>query len=116
LVFVHAQLNIRGITQNKLKTIISQQEDRIRIEMDNVNLRLGEARRRIAAAEKNVNSAERAFEIAEIRVQNGLATQLELKDSRVFLDRARLNYYRAIYDYLSAYFDWEITTGIASKS
>jgi len=110
-----ARVQKARVEVNKLKTVISQQEDRIRIELDNVNLRLEEARRRIAAAKTNVNSAQRAYEIAETRLQNGLATQLELKDSRVFLDQAQLNYYRAMYDYLSAYFDWEITAGLAAE-
>ena len=52
--------------------------------------------------------------IAETRVRNGLATQLELKDSRILLDQAQLNYYSSIYDYLAAYFDWQKATGNVS--
>lgn len=109
--FTSAQVQKARIETDKLKTQISLQEDRIQIELDNVNLRLQEALKRIEAAKKGLESARRAFEIAEIRLQNGLATQLELKDSRVFLDQAQVNYYRSTYDYLSAYFDWEIMTG-----
>lgn len=111
--YTSAQVQKARIETDKIRTQISLEEDRIRIDLDNVSLRLQEAQKRIEAAKKSVESARRAFEIAEVRVQNGLATQLELKDSRVFLDQARVNYFRATYDYLVAYFDWEIVTGKA---
>jgi outer membrane protein TolC len=44
-------------------------------------------------------------------MENGLATQLELRESRVDLDRAQVNFYSAIYDYLAAYFDWQRAVG-----
>jgi outer membrane protein TolC len=72
---------------------------------------MDEALSEIAAAERNINSAQRAFEIAESRVANGLSTQLELKDSRIFLDQARITRLTAIYAFLDAYFDWELLTG-----
>ncbi len=41
-----------------------------------------------------------------------LATQLELKDVRVAFDQAQLNFYSSVYDYLAAYFDWELANGM----
>lgn len=109
--FTSAQVQKARIETDKLQTQISLQRDQIMIEVENAYLRLQEALKRIEAAQKALESARRAFDIAEIRVLNGLATQLELKDSRIFLDQAQVNYYRATYDYLSAYFDWGIATG-----
>lgn len=109
--YTSAQVQKARIETDKLQTQISLQQDQIMIEVDNVYLRLQEALKRIQAAQKALESARRAFDIAEIRVLNGLATQLELKDSRIFLDQAQVNYYRATYDYLNAYFDWGIATG-----
>ena len=40
-----------------------------------------------------------------------MATQLELNASRVQLEMAALNYFTATYDYLDAYYDWELATG-----
>ena len=57
---------------------------------------------------------EKAFEIAEITSDNGLATQLELKDARLAYDQAKLNYFAAQYEYLEAYFDWELAVGITA--
>ena len=40
-----------------------------------------------------------------------MITQLELKDSRMQLEMAILNFYVATYDYLDAYYDWQLATG-----
>ena len=106
-----AQVQKARVEVEKTNTRIDQAMESIQIELKNVHLRLLEAKERISAALKSTDTAQRAFDVAEVRVENGLATQVELKDSRVSLDRAKLNYYAAIYDYLNAYFDWEQSTG-----
>ena len=95
----------------KVNTRISQADDNIRVELQNLQLLMREARQRIEASSKAALSARRAFEIAETRLANGLATQVELKDSRVALDQSQVNHYSAIFEYLSAYFDWELAIG-----
>jgi hypothetical protein len=49
-----------------------------------------------------------------------MATQLELDNSRVQLELAVLNFYTATYDYLDAYYDWQLAvgrvSGVASKA
>ncbi len=114
--FTSAQVQKARIENRQAKTRISELKDNIQIELNNIYLRLKEANERIQAAQKNVSTATRAYEIAESRLKNGLSTQLELKDSRVFLDRARLNYFSARFDYLSAYFDWQIISGQWTKT
>ena len=109
--YTKAQVQKAQIDVNRVKTRISKANDNIRIELQNINLRLREARQRIEAAEKNIQTARRAYEIAETRVDNGLATQLEFRESRIDLDRAQVNFYIAIYDYLEAYFDWQLANG-----
>lgn len=112
--FTSAQVQKARVDVERVQTRIEMMDDNIRVELQNIYLRLKEALQRIEAARKSVDTAQRAFEIAEARIQNGLATQVELKDSRVFLDQAQLNYYSAIYDYLNAFFDWELATGNVS--
>lgn len=114
--FTNAQVQKARIDVSRVKTRITKAHDEIRIELQNTYLRMREARERIEAAEKGIESASRAFEIAETRVRNGLATQLELRESRVDLDRAQVTFYSAIYDYLDAYFDWQRATGIVNLS
>ncbi len=110
--YTSAQVQKARIDASRVKTRINKAHDDIRIELQNTHLRMREARERIEAAEKGIESARRAFEIAETRVAHGLATQLELRESRVDLDRAQVTFYSAIYDYLDAYFDWQRATGI----
>ena len=43
-----------------------------------------------------------------------MATQLELADSRVQVESAVLKYYVATFDYLDAYYDWQLATGKVS--
>ncbi len=109
--YTSAQVQKARVEVEKVKIRIALANDNIRVELQNILLRMREARERITAAAKSVESARRAFEIAETRVQNGLATQLELKDSRVLLDQAQLTFFSAIYDYLNAKFDWDQATG-----
>ncbi len=109
--YTSAQIQKARIDVERVSTRISQANDDIRIELQNVYLRLRESRERIDAAKKSIETARRAFEIAQTRVDNGLSTQLEFRESRVDLDRAQVNFYIAIFDYLTAYFDWQKTTG-----
>ncbi|MCC7430187.1 TolC family protein [bacterium] len=107
----NSQVQKAKIEVGKVETRILMLTDQIKIQLSNSYLKLSEAQKRISASSKSVSTAKRAFEIAESRTKNGFSTQLELKDSRIFLDQAKLNYYSAIYDYLDAYFEWELITG-----
>lgn len=109
--YTSAQVQKARIDLEKIQTRMHIARDNFALELKNAALRMREAEQRIKAAFKSVRTAQRAFEIAETRAQNGLATQLELKDSRIFLDQAQLGYYAAIYDYLEAFFDWERAVG-----
>lgn len=109
-----AQVRKASADLDRVTTRIAEANDNIKVELQNLQLSLQEAMQRIQATQKAVQSARRAFEIAETRVENGLSTQVELKDSRVSLDLAQIEYLTAIYDYLSAYFDWETATGTFS--
>lgn len=106
-----AQIQKTKLELRKTQLNIEKTTESIENELTNIQLRLQEAQERIVSAEVTLNTAERGFKIAESTAYNGLATQLQLKDARVGYDQAQLNYYAAIYDYLDAYFDWELATG-----
>ena len=109
--YTGAQLQKARVELEKSRINIDKNKDKISNELTNIFLRLDEAEKRIQSAKGTLNSANKAFKIAEVSADNGLITQLELKDTRIFNDQANLNYYKAVYDYLDAYFDWEKATG-----
>jgi len=113
--FNMAQVRKAKAEVEKVKTRIAKADDNIQIDLQNIRLRIQEANQRIMAARKSVNVAERTFELAQSQAESGIITQVELKENRVALDEAQLNYYTAIYDYLDAYFDWERATGNVSS-
>ena len=106
-----ARVQRAQIEYNQASLRIGQIKDKIEMDLNNVALSLRESHQRVVAAEKNVQAAQRAYDIAESRANNGMATQLELKDSRIFLDQANINNFTARFDYLKAYLDWQLVSG-----
>jgi outer membrane protein TolC len=106
-----SKVQMAKIEVDKAGLQLSKFENDILIEIKNLELKLSEAEKRIESAESTLGISKKAFDIAEITSENGLATQLELKDARLAYDQAKLNYYSAQYEYLEAYFDWELAVG-----
>ncbi|MBL1213789.1 MAG: TolC family protein [Ignavibacteriae bacterium] len=109
---VSSRVQKAEIEFDKSRLKIEKAKDEIHTEIKNLSLKLTEASNRITAAEQTLHTAEKAFGIAEASANNGLATQLELKDTRVAFDQAQLNFYSSVYDYLAAYYDWELANGM----
>jgi len=105
-----ARLELDKSNMNLLK-----KQDEVQTQINNLQLLLDEASARIDSAETTLNTARKAYSIMEISTRNGLATQLDLKDALLNLDGAQLNYYKAIYDYLEAYFNWQQAVGEGDK-
>ncbi|MEE9118846.1 MAG: TolC family protein [Calditrichia bacterium] len=112
--YTGAQVQKARIDLDKTDIKVLQSQDEVFRSIKNIRLRLREAYSRILSADKTRESAFRAFEIAETSADNGMATQLELADSRVQLELAVLNFYVATYDYLDAYYDWQLAIGQVS--
>lgn len=110
-----AQVQKARIDLNKSEIRMDKSRDDILQNVKNIRLRLREAYSRILSAGVTRETAMRAFKIAQTSSENGLATQLELKDARVQVEQAVLNYYVATYDYIDAYVDWELATGKVAK-
>lgn len=106
-----AQVRKARIELEKTRIKLEKEKETIYNDIRNIHLRLEEAQKRMLSASKVLATARKAFEIAEVTAANGLATQLELKDSRLSYDQAQLNSYAAAYDYLEAYFDWQEAVG-----
>ena len=113
--YQRAQVQKAKINLDKSDINIKKAQDDIFQSIKNIRLRLKEAYNRIQSAGTTRETAYQAFEIAQTSADNGLATQLELKDARVQVEQAVLNYYVATYDFLDAHIDWEFATGEVKK-
>jgi len=106
-----SQLEQARIESNKSEMEILKKHDEVQREINNLNLLLNESMSRINSAEATLKTAEKAYSIMDISSKNGLSAPLELKDALLNLEGARLNYYKAVYDYLDAYFSWQQAIG-----
>jgi outer membrane protein TolC len=59
-----------------------------------------------------VETAEKAYRLARVALENGLATQLEVSGSATRLEQIQLLYYSSVYEYLPLYFDREKALGL----
>jgi outer membrane protein len=63
---------------------------------------LTRVKKQIEAMQKNISLAKRAYKIAEDRYNEGVGSELEVKDADVSLSEAKINYTNAVHDYLVA--------------
>lgn len=87
----------------------------VRVQLKQQWLSLQEAQQRAQAQEKAVGQARRALEATEIRYRQGQASQLELNDATLALNRARTVYAQASHDYWVARFALEKVIGGSLK-
>jgi len=78
---------------------IKQLKDAICLEVKKAFWDMQAAKEALFAQRKNVEQAEEALRIAEGRYKSGTITQVEVLDANLALNKARLNYVRALYDY-----------------
>ena len=72
---------------------------------------LEDARERIESQKSNVRRAELNYDHVSERVEEGVASPLELREASDQLDQSRLNYLQAVHDYLVAQTDLETALG-----
>ena len=89
-----------------------QVEEGLKIGLLQSKLKMEEALDRIDAQKKSVAQAERALKIAQTRYSSGVGTQLEILDTQNSLTQTRINYERAVYDFLIAKTEFEKTLGL----
>lgn len=105
-----AKIDVENLEVTKNKT-----EAGLRIGLMQSKLKMEEALDRIEAQEKSVQQAQRALEIAQTRYKEGVGTQLEILDTQNSLTQTRINYEKAVYDFLVAKTEWEKVLGIITK-
>jgi len=70
----------------------------IRMDVEESQRELERALRTVTVHEQNVREAQRGCDIAKVRYESGVGTQLELLDSEFQLDQARVAHLKALYD------------------
>jgi len=96
----------------QLRMGLDSLESGVRMNVDNVLLRLEEEKSKILSGEKGVELALRLYDSTKKRYENGMASNMELRDSQVSLNSAQLGYLKAMYDYNLALFDLMDAVGV----
>jgi len=110
-----ARMKAARIEQEKSIIALSQKETAIESELKEIELRIEDAHQRFESAYRTVETARRAVALAQSAYTNGQATYLTVTDAQDKLDMVWLNFANVNFEYLSAYYDWELATGTNSK-
>lgn len=73
----------------QLRAALAALEQGIALEVQRQRLAMAEARARLVASERAIAAAEKAYEITRLRLELGRATQPEVENARLALERAR---------------------------
>ena len=106
-----ARVKAAQLAQEKNTIALSQRETAIESEIIELQLRLEDASQRFESAYRTVETARRAVALAQTAYTNGQATYLTVMDAQDKLDMVWLNFTNVNFEYLSAYYDWELATG-----
>lgn len=79
--------------------VLLQAENRIKLEIKKDYLDVFAAKAKIQTAKATVAQAEQAYKIAVIRYRSGVGTNLDVLDGQLALNKAKINYINAMYDY-----------------
>ena len=107
-----ARMKSAAQQQEKAMLALSQRETAIESELMEILLRLDDAHQRRESSYRTVETARRAVALAESAYINGQATYLTVTDAQDKLDLVWLNFANIGFEYLSAYYDWELAAGI----
>lgn len=83
-------------TKEQIHSLSDATEMQVKSNLNDLN----RVKKEIVAMGRNVSLAERAYKIADDRYKEGEGSELEVKDADISLSDARVNYTRAIHDYL----------------
>ena len=106
-----ARMQAAKLEQEKVTIALSKKETAIESELFELQLRLAEAEQRRESSYLIVETARRAVALAQRAYANGQATYLAVIDAQDKLDLVWLNFANIGYEFLSAYYDWELAIG-----
>ena len=100
------------IAQQQAEIGLEQSRNNARLEVAAALRDLESARRRLGSQQQTVETAETAYVFASERLEEGVASQVDVRVASQNLDLARLNYLQAVYDALVARSNYERATGV----
>jgi outer membrane protein TolC len=90
----------------------SYAEEGIRLQVNQAINNLLTQRETMLSNEIVVKQASKAYIISKSRYDAGAGTMLELNNAQLVMTQAQLNYSQSIYNYLTAYAEYERVLGI----
>ena len=108
---VRAQLRQDQVEVEIARVRLAELRDAVAFQVERAVRDLESARERLAAQAENVDLAEQNYSFVRRRVQVGLATDLERREASDQLDRARLGFANATFDFLDARSRFEAAVG-----
>ena len=106
-----AQVQQAEIERRRAEVRRDQLRRAVKLEVRKALRDLENARERIESQKANVRRAELNYDHMSKRVSEGVASQIELREASEQLDQSRLNFLRAVHDYLVARTDLETALG-----
>ena len=106
-----ARVQSAKLAQEKTIISLSKKETVIESELIELQLRLDAAWHQYESAYRTFEIAQRAVALAQTAFSNGQATYLTVMDAQDKLDLVWLNFANSNFEYMSAYYDWELATG-----
>jgi outer membrane protein TolC len=107
-----SRIKAAGIEQEKADLALLKKRDAVESELIGLRLRLNEASQRVESARLITETAQRAVALSQTAYTNGLATQFTVTEAVNRLGETQLGLQSAIFEYRSAYYDWELAAGL----
>jgi outer membrane protein TolC len=107
-----ARVKAAGIEQEKANLNLLKKRNAVESELLELQLRLGEAAQRVESARLITETAERAVSLSQTAYANGVTTQFTVTEAGNRLGEAQLGLQSAIFEYRSAWYDWELAAGL----
>jgi outer membrane protein len=99
---ISAKVEQARIGQLQTRTRYDELKSAIRAEIEIRVLNYRESQKRIEVQSKTISVAERSYNISRLRFKEGIGSRLELTDAELQLNKAKTNYFQAVYDNLAA--------------
>ena len=94
-----AQVNQAKLSEKKAESQFLQRLDQIKLEVHSAYIELLTAEKNVAVSAAAVTESENAYEIAKVRYNEGVDTNLNVMDAQEKVAGARNNYYNSLYTY-----------------
>lgn len=107
-----AQHNEDKLEIRRARIQLEQLQENVRREVSAERRNVESALERVQVQEKNVDRAELNYNHAQLRVKEGVSSQLELREASQQLDQSRFNRLQAVHDYLVGRVRFEVATGL----